>query len=73
MNKSDDHTVFLRNVSFGTNGRFKCVISAEGTFQTLENAKDIEVIGNLKIAHYLYVPIVTPFFICVHLLCQLSL
>lgn len=45
VNKSDEHSVFLRNLSFETNGRFKCVISAEGTFQTLENAKDIEVIG----------------------------
>lgn len=45
MNKSDDHNVILLNASNATNGKYKCVVSAEGSFQTMFDVKNISVVG----------------------------
>ncbi|XP_035706882.1 uncharacterized protein LOC118435262 [Folsomia candida] len=45
MNSSDDHNVILQNASRLTGGKFKCVVSAEGSFQTKLDAKNISTVA----------------------------
>jgi len=41
--------VILKNVSSATNGKYKCVVSAEGNFQTMYDSKDIAVVGESRL------------------------
>jgi len=47
VNSSDDHFVILKNASSATNGKYKCVVSAEEKFKTLYDTKDITVVGKI--------------------------
>ncbi|CAG7827764.1 unnamed protein product, partial [Allacma fusca] len=45
MTGSNDHVVILREVSFEISGKFKCVVSAELTFQTIEATQELIVVA----------------------------
>ncbi|CAG7829527.1 unnamed protein product [Allacma fusca] len=42
---SNDHNVVLQSVPLEISGKYKCTVSAEGTFQTISHTKDLNVVA----------------------------